>query len=88
MEREYIGGYGLGVRILSERQKAAIDPLGPENIIAFTTGPLTGTKTPSGGRYMAVCKSPLTGGWGDANSGGHLGSEIKSAGWDAIFFSG
>jgi aldehyde:ferredoxin oxidoreductase len=86
--RRFIGGYGLGVRILFERQKKGIDPLGPENILGLTTGPLTGTKTPSGGRYMAVCKSPLTGGWGDANSGGYFGSELKSAGWDAIFFSG
>jgi aldehyde:ferredoxin oxidoreductase len=37
---------------------------------------------------MAVCKSPLTGGWGDANSGGFFGSELKAAGWDAIFVSG
>lgn len=88
MARDFIGGYGLGVRILFERQKAGINPLGSENIIGFTTGPLTGTQTPSGCRYMAVCKSPLTGGWGDANSGGHFGSELKLAGWDAIFFSG
>ena len=88
LARDFIGGYGLGVRILFERQKKGIDPLGPENILGFTTGPLTGTKTPTGGRYMAVCKSPLTGGWGDANSGGYFGSELKSAGWDAIFFSG
>ena len=86
--RSFIGGYGLGVRVLFERQKAGIDPLGPENILGFTTGPLTGTQTPTGSRYMAVCKSPLTGGWGDANSGGYFGSELKAAGFDAIFFSG
>ncbi|MGA2462995.1 MAG: aldehyde ferredoxin oxidoreductase family protein [Thermodesulfobacteriota bacterium] len=88
MARDFIGGYGIGVRILFEKQKAGIDPLGPENILGFTTGPLTGTPTPTGGRYMAVCKSPLTGGWGDANSGGFFGSGLKSAGWDAIFISG
>jgi aldehyde:ferredoxin oxidoreductase len=87
-ERDFIGGYGIGVRILFERQKPGIDPLGPENIIGFITGPLTGTQAPSGCRYMAVSKSPLTGGWGDANSGGYFGSKLKSAGWDAIFFSG
>mgnify|MGYP001827431914 FL=1 len=86
--RQYIGGHGLGARLLYERQKKGIDPLGSENILGFTTGPLTGTKTPTGGRYMAVCKSPLTGGWGDANSGGFFGSELKAAGWDAIFMSG
>jgi aldehyde:ferredoxin oxidoreductase len=86
--RDYIGGQGLGARILFERQKKGADPLGPENILGFTTGPLTGTPTPTGGRYMAVCKSPLTGGWGDANSGGFFGSELKAAGWDAVFVSG
>ncbi len=86
--RQFIGGYGLGVSILFERMKKGADPLGAENILGFTTGPLTGTKTPTGGRYMAVCKSPLTGGWGDANSGGYFGSELKSAGWDALFVTG
>jgi aldehyde:ferredoxin oxidoreductase len=86
--RQFIGGHGLGVRMLFERLKKGADPLGAENILGFTTGPLTGTKTPTGGRYMAVCKSPLTGGWGDANSGGYFGSELKSAGWDALFVTG
>jgi aldehyde:ferredoxin oxidoreductase len=88
LAREFIGGQGIGVRILFERQKKGIGPLGPESLLGFTTGPLTGTKVPTGGRYMAVCKSPLTGGWGDANSGGYFGAELKSAGWDAIFVSG
>jgi aldehyde:ferredoxin oxidoreductase len=88
LAENFIGGYGLGARILFEHQKKGADPLGPENILGFTTGPLTGTKAPTGGRYMAVCKSPLTGGWGDANSGGYFGSELKSAGWDALFVSG
>ena len=86
--RDFIGGYGLGVRIMFEHQKKGADPLGPENIQGFTAGTLTGTKTPASGRYMAICKSPLTGGWGDANSGGYFGSELKAAGWDAIFVSG
>jgi aldehyde:ferredoxin oxidoreductase len=88
LAREFVGGYGLGVRIMFERQAAGADPLGPENTLGFVTGPLTGTKAPTGGRYSAVCKSPLTGGWGDANSGGYFGSELKAAGWDAIFVTG
>jgi aldehyde:ferredoxin oxidoreductase len=88
LARDFIGGYGLGARIMFQRQRSGEDPLGPGNILGFTTGPLTGTQAPTGGRYMAVCKSPLTGGWGDANSGGYFGSELKSAGWDAIFVSG
>jgi aldehyde:ferredoxin oxidoreductase len=88
MVRKYLGGYGLGVRILFELQKTGADPLGPENILGFTAGTLTGTKTPASGRYMAVSKSPLTGGWGDANAGGYFGAELKAAGWDALFVSG
>jgi aldehyde:ferredoxin oxidoreductase len=86
--RGFIGGYGIGVRMLFERIPRGADPLGPENVLGFAAGPLTGTRAPTGGRYMACCKSPLTGGWGDANSGGYFGSELKAAGFDAIFVSG
>jgi aldehyde:ferredoxin oxidoreductase len=86
--RDFIGGYGLAARVLFERQPKQVDPLGPENILALAAGPLTGTKAPTGGRYMACGKSPLTGGWGDANSGGYFGSELKAAGFDAVFISG
>jgi len=88
MAREFIGGYGLGARVLFERQAGQVDPLGPDNILGLAAGPLTGTKAPTGGRYMACCKSPLTGGWGDANAGGYFGSELKAAGFDAVFISG
>ncbi|MBL7126860.1 MAG: aldehyde ferredoxin oxidoreductase family protein [Dehalococcoidales bacterium] len=88
LARDFIGGHGLGARILFENQKGRVDALGPENVLGFVTGPLTGTPVPTGSRYMAVCKSPLTGGWGDANSGGFFGPELKFAGWDAIFVSG
>ena len=88
LARDFIGGHGLGARILFENQKGRVDPLGPENVLGFVTGPLTGTPVPTGSRYMVVCKSPLTGGWGDANSGGFFGPELKFAGWDAIFVSG
>ena len=88
LARDFIGGHGLGARILFENQKGRVDALGPENVLGFVTGPLTGTPVPTGSRYMVVCKSPLTGGWGDANSGGFFGPELKFAGWDAIFVSG
>ncbi len=88
LARDFIGGHGLGARILFEMQKGGVDPLGPDNVLGFVTGPLTGTPVPTGSRYMVVCKSPLTGGWGDANSGGYFGPELKFAGWDAIFVSG
>lgn len=88
LARHFVGGPGLGARILFECQMAGANPLGPDNIIGFVTGPATGTPVPTGARYTVVCKSPLTGGWGDANSGGYFGRELKVAGWDAIFVSG
>jgi len=86
--RDYLGGYGLGARVLFSRQKAGVDPLGPDNILGFTTGVLTGTAALGGARYAVVGKSPLTGSWGDANSGGDFGPNLKFAGYDAVFFTG
>ncbi len=74
LARQFIGGYGIGARILFSRQKAGVDPLGPDNILGILTGPFTGTPALSGTRYTVVGKSPLTGGWGDANSGGYFGA--------------
>ena len=86
--RDFIGGYGIGARILYSRQKGDIAPLGPENTLGFITGPLTGTPSTFAGRYVVVAKSPLTGGWGDSNGGGHFAPQIKFAGYDAVFFNG
>jgi aldehyde:ferredoxin oxidoreductase len=88
MGRDFLGGYGLGARILFSRQKAGVDPLGPDAILGITTGVLTGTDALGGSRYVMVGKSPLTGGWGDANSGGNVGPYLKFAGYDAVFFTG
>lgn len=76
MCREFIGCYGIGARILYSRQKPGADPIGPDNMLGFVSGPLTGTPVPTGTRYMVVAKSPLTGGWGDANSGGYFGPSV------------
>ncbi len=86
--RDFIGGYGLGARILFSRQKGGVDPLGPENILGFVTGPLTGTPALFGSKYMVVGKSPLTGTWGGANAGGDFGANLKFAGYDAVFCTG
>lgn len=86
--RDFIGGYGVGSRLLYSRMKGGVDPLGPDNIFGLMTGPLTGTPAISGTRYAAMGKSPLTGGWGDANSGGHFGPKLKFAGYDGVFFTG
>jgi aldehyde:ferredoxin oxidoreductase len=86
--RRYVGGYGLGAKILFDRQPAGVDPMGPRNILGFLTGPLSGTHALGSSRYVVVGKSPLTGGWGDANSGGNFGPYLKYAGYDAVFFTG
>lgn len=86
--REFIGGYGLGAKLLYDCQKLGEDPLGPGNTLGFFTGPLTGTPAVFGCRFVAVAKSPLTGGWGDANCGGHFGPHLKFAGYDGILISG
>ncbi|RDE15987.1 MAG: hypothetical protein C4K48_02520 [Candidatus Thorarchaeota archaeon] len=86
--RKYLGGAGLATKILLDETKKGIDPLGPENKLIFMTGPLTGTNSPSTGRYSVVTKSPLTNGWGQANSAGFWGRDFKRSGFDGIIFEG
>lgn len=88
MARGYIGGYGIGARIILERMKAGADPLGPENILGIGTGPFTGCGTISTSRFITMGKSPLTGYWGDANSGGNFPADLKAAGYDFVFLQG
>ena len=83
MYRQYLGGYGIGARLMFDRIPAGADPLGPENVLGLFPGLLTGTPF-FGIRYQAVAKSPKTGGWGDANAGGDFGPYLKNAGWDGI----
>jgi aldehyde:ferredoxin oxidoreductase len=87
MYREYLGGYGLGARLLFDRIPAGADPLGPENVLGLIPGLLTGTPL-FGIRYQAVAKSPKNNGWGDANCGGDFGPHVKLAGWDGILLYG
>jgi len=86
--RSFIGGTGLGAGILVERMEPGADPLGPDNLLGFATGPLTATGVYGGGRFMVTTKSPLTGGWADSNCGGNWGPELRRAGYDGVFFSG
>ena len=86
--KKYLGGYGLGAAIIAERQRAGIDPLSAQSHLGFCPGLLTGSGALFSGRLMVVGKSPLTGGWGDANAGGFISQEIKKAGYDAVFFTG
>ena len=85
---QYLSGMGLGAYILYHRMPAGADPLGPDNILGFCSGLLTGTGSLFSGRWTLVGKSPLTGCWGDANCGGTFSPAIKHSGYDAIFFTG
>lgn len=86
--RLYIGGKGYGTRLLYDRTPAGIDPLGPENPLIFATGPLNGSVAPQSNRFAVVCKSPLTGGIGNATCGGTFAFGMKKAGLDVIVVSG
>ncbi len=86
--KKYMGGYGLGAALLMERMDPAADALGPDNILGFAVGYLTGTGAYIASRFMVFGKSPLTGGWGDSNCGAHLGKKMKQAGYDTILISG
>ena len=80
----YIGGKGYGTRLLYDRTEAGIDPLGPENPLIFATGPLNGSVAPQSNRFAVVCKSPLTGGIGNAACGGSYAYGMKRAGIDVL----
>ncbi len=82
--RLYLGGKGYGARLLYDRTPAGIDPLGPENPLIFATGPLNGSVAPQSNRFAVVCKSPLTGGIGNAACGGSFALGMKKAGIDVL----
>jgi aldehyde:ferredoxin oxidoreductase len=88
LSKDYIGGRGLGGKILADEIPAGIDALSPENKLMFVTGPLTGTAAPTGGRYMVVTKSPLNNAIASSNSGGFWGAELKFAGYDLLIIEG
>lgn len=84
----YLGGNGVGAKILWDEVPPAADPLSPENRLIVATGPLCGSLMPNSSRLEFVAKSPLTGIYGDSNAGGHFGPELKLAGYDLIVFEG
>ncbi|RLI30685.1 aldehyde ferredoxin oxidoreductase [Candidatus Bathyarchaeota archaeon] len=88
LARAFIGGSGFAARILWDEVGPEVDPLSPENRLVIATGPVTGTAWPTAGRYMMAAKSPLTGIWGESHAGGHLGPEIKYAGFDFLVIEG
>lgn len=84
----YVGGYGIGGRILYDEVPPWVSAFDPENLLIFCTGPVNGTLTPVAGRHTVVAKSPLTGFFGDANAGGYWGAELKAADYDLVVISG
>ena len=86
--KNFIGAKGLGAKLLFDRLPKGTDPLSPENILMFTTGPLTGTRAQTSGRGTVVTKSPQTGLFLDSHFGGSFAAEMKKAGWDFIILNG
>ena len=86
--KDFIGGRGLGIQTLLDELDPTCDPLGPENLLVMATGPLTGTRAPTGARYMVMTKSPLTGALTCSNAGGQFPAAFKKTGIDMIVFSG
>jgi len=89
MAKSYIGGIGLGIRLLMDNSKPGTEPFDPGNPIIFATGPLSGTMGPTAGNgYAVVSKSPATGGVGEAKAHGFFGPDLKRAGYDAVIITG
>lgn len=86
--RQYFGGEGLIAYFLVKELPAGVEPLGPENKLIFAAGPITGVPAGGCGRHSVGAKSPLTGGFGEADSGGYWGAELKMAGFDAVIIEG
>jgi len=88
LARKYLGGVGLATRIIYERVTKNTNPLGPGNVLVFATGPYQAANIASSGRCSVATKSPLTGYWGESSAGGHIGPELKRAGFDAVVITG
>lgn len=88
MARQFIGGMGYSAKTLYDEVGTNVEPLGPENIIIFAPGALTGTHAPASARVEITTKSPLTGIIGTGNTGGYWGVALKRAGYDAIIIRG
>jgi aldehyde:ferredoxin oxidoreductase len=84
----FIGGIGIGTKILLDEVPVGTDALAPENKLIFSVGPLTGTRAPMFPQTCVVSKSPLSGTILNTYAGGALGPEIKQAGYDALVFEG
>ncbi len=86
--QRFLGGKALAAKILWDELPPGVCPLSPENIMVFTTGPLTGTGAPCSARFNLSTKSVATGGIASSNCGGDLGIRLKQAGWDGLIVRG
>jgi aldehyde:ferredoxin oxidoreductase len=86
--RRHLGGRAIIAHYLLSEVPLGADPLGPENVLIFAAGVLTGTPFPGAGRHSVGAKSPMTGLFGESEAGGFWGAELRHAGWDAIVFHG
>jgi aldehyde:ferredoxin oxidoreductase len=82
--QHYLGGSGLAAALVATKNVTDIDPLGPDNPLIWMTSPIVGTDLPSAGRFSVCAISPLTGVWGESNSGGFFGPELRFAGFYGI----
>jgi len=88
MAKKFVGGRGLGTKILIDEIDPEVDPLSPGNKVVIANGPLTGAAVPTGCRYMVITKSPLNNCIASSNSGGIWGAKLKYAGYDALILEG
>jgi aldehyde:ferredoxin oxidoreductase len=86
--RRYLGGGALAAYLLLRDMPAGVDPLGPDNVLVFTTSPINGLSLSGTNRYTAAAKSPLTGGYGESEAGGWWGPELRAAGWLGLVIRG
>ena len=84
----YLGGVGLGTRLLYDHTPRGVDPLGPENALVFAPGVFAGTPVATGSKHAVVAKSPLTGMVGDSLSGSFWSHTLRRAGYDALVITG
>jgi aldehyde:ferredoxin oxidoreductase len=85
---QYLGGRGLGVKLLYDNLRPGIDPLSPDNWLIFAVGPSTASTVPTAGRFEVMTKSPQTGTIFDSNCGGYFGPQLRRAGYAAVVFQG
>ena len=86
--KKFIGGRGLAVKLLWDELPPGADPLGPDNMLIFATGPYTAFQVPNSGKMVVAAKSPLTGGYGDGNLGTLASTNMRKCGLDAVVITG